>query len=485
VGGDALLRVGPLGANGAVWLAALLGALALMRRRLRPGLHGEDAAATLVGLAFAFGLAWRDSVEVKLLDLAVVGAMVAVPFVRLVGARPWTVSMSKLGAAGVLAGSYAAFGMPVLAVSDVRWCEVRRERRWVNLLAAARGVAIAVPLLAAFGAMLAAADAVFADLVADVLRIDLKAAALHLVVAGFFAWVAGGVLRGALLARPLAPFWKGLPGPPHLGVVEIGIVLGLLDLLFLSFVVVQIRYLFGGALYVGSIPGLTYAEYARRGFFELVGVAALAIPLLLVTDWLLRRENDGDERAYRVLAGGMAILLAAMMVSAVRRMLLYTGEYGLSELRVYTLALMGWLAMVLVWFTLTVLRGRRDRFAFGALAAGVAVAAALNVANTDGLVADVNLKRAAAGRFDAAYAASLSADAVPALVAGLDRLDPAHRAAIAAALARRWRPLQVHDWRTWSVAREAAVRALDHGPAELREKESGDGASRWPGCGGR
>ena len=77
-------------------------------------------------------------------------------------------------------------------------------------------------------------------------------------------------------------------------------------------------------------------------------------------------------------------------------MLLYTGEYGLSELRVYTLAFMGWLALVLAWFTLTVLRGQRRRFAFGAAAAGVVVVAALNVTNIDGAIARVNLTRAAA-----------------------------------------------------------------------------------------
>jgi Domain of unknown function (DUF4173) len=63
-----------------------------------------------------------------------------------------------------------------------------------------------------------------------------------------------------------------------LGIVEIGIVLGLLDLLFLTFVVIQVRYLFGGAGRVAATAGLTHTEYARRGFFELVTVTALALP---------------------------------------------------------------------------------------------------------------------------------------------------------------------------------------------------------------
>jgi hypothetical protein len=54
-----------------------------------------------------------------------------------------------------------------------------------------------------------------------------------------------------------------------LGPVELSIVLGLLDILFLAFVLVQFRYLFGGAELVRVSTSLTYAEYARRGFFEL------------------------------------------------------------------------------------------------------------------------------------------------------------------------------------------------------------------------
>ena len=56
--------------------------------------------------------------------------------------------------------------------------------------------------------------------------------------------------------------------PISLGIVEIGIVLGLLDLLFFCFVFVQFRYFFVGASTVEETTGLTFAVYARRGFFD-------------------------------------------------------------------------------------------------------------------------------------------------------------------------------------------------------------------------
>jgi hypothetical protein len=139
-------------------------------------------------------------------------------------------------------------------------------------------------------------------------------------------------------------------------------------------------------------------------------------------------------------------------------------------LRLYTLAFMVWLAAVLLWLVVTVLRGRRRLFARGALVAGVVLVAALNVCNPDGLIARVNLARAGAGgRFDAPYAAALSADAVPELVAGLSTLGPEDRARMIGGLSGLRERLEAADWRTWSWSRSRARQALEHGPPLLRK----------------
>ena len=178
----------------------------------------------------------------------------------------------------------------------------------------------------------------------------------------------------------------------------------LLNLLFLSFVVIQFRYFFGGATSVVLTPGLTYSEYARRGFFELVAVAALVLPLLLTAHWLLDKQKPESERAFRWLAGTQIMFLFVIMASAFQRMRLYQREYGLTEQRLYPTAFMGWLAIVFVWFVVSVLRGRRERFAFGALAAGFAVILALHALNPDDLIARVNTnRRDATVPFDGAH----------------------------------------------------------------------------------
>jgi len=241
----------------------------------------------------------------------------------------------------------------------------------------------------------------------------------------------------------------------------------LLNLLFLSFVLVQIRYFFGGAATVQATAGLTYAQYARSGFFELVWVAALVLPLLLGLHWL---QRPGDVRAQRLFswqAGVQVALLFVIMASALARMRLYQSEYGLTELRLYTTAFMGWLAVVFVWFAATVLRGRRERFAFGTAACAFGLVLALHVVNPDDMIIRANLAQAGKGRaFDAEYAASLSADAVPALTAALPSLPLTVQGTLAARLLPLWSH-NPNDWRSWSFARALAFHSVQSHRADL------------------
>ena len=254
-----------------------------------------------------------------------------------------------------------------------------------------------------------------------------------------------------------------------LGAIETGVVLGLLDLLFAAFVLVQARYLFGGAAWVTSAAGLTYAEYARRGFFELVWVAALSLPLLLCLDALLREGQPAAERVFRALAGAQVALLFVIMASGLARMRLYQREYGLTELRLYTTAFMLWLGAVFVWFAWTALRGARLRFAHGALTSAFAVLMLLHLLNPDATIVRANATHARAGRaFDAAYAADLSADAAPALASLLPALGEDARRLLARQLLERWPANEGTDWRTWNLSRARARAAMDYARAELR-----------------
>jgi hypothetical protein len=137
-------------------------------------------------------------------------------------------------------------------------------------------------------------------------------------------------------------------------------------------------------------------------------------------------------------------------------MSLYTAEFGLTELRLYTTAFMAWISVVLIFFLLTVLRGHRRYFAFCALVSGFFAIAILNALDPDALIVRTNVARLEAGKeFDAPYLASLSADAVPPLLDSLPAMNQTDRSTIQDSIGVRWSSPDT-DWRTYNIARSRA-----------------------------
>jgi hypothetical protein len=473
--GDALLRPMPWGLNLTLWTALLVAAAAGLQRRAET----EDAVVRWmpVALAVAALMSWRDSPTLKALDLAALCVILGLAVYHAGGGSVRVAGLARYCAGLLQAVFEATCGAGILVGRDIRWRELRGEGGWTrHTLAVGRGAALALPLLLLFGSLLMSADAGFDRLIGRTFNLDFPLAASHTGLALLFAWGAGGVLRALVIPSPppALPVTGGVaaelpPLPrPRLGAVEIATVLGLLDLLFLTFVVLQLPHFFGS---YGDLlaPGAeTFSAYARRGFFELCAVAGLVLPLLMTVHWLVRDGDARGERVFRITAGAMVGLVFVIILSALHRMRIYQSAYGLTELRVYTTAFMLWLTAVFAWFCWTVLRGRRERFAFGAVTAAVETIVLLHVASPDALIVRVNAARAqGAVRFDAVYAASLSGDAVPALLRRLSVLPPEGRCHVARTLLRDWRGAD-EDWRAWSLGRARAVAAVRARAAELR-----------------
>jgi hypothetical protein len=463
--GDVLLRCFPWGVNFALW-AGLLAAVIFFLGRERRQVFADGGWWLLLPIALSpLAFLWHDSPPLRALNLLALLTALSLAMLRACGGRLRVASLVQYAVGSLLAGLNAAFGMFPLLLRDREWAN---GFGWVQArksVAVLLGLALALPPLLVFGGLFMGADAVFRSLVLHFLR-DIPS---HLAIIAFLTYGVGGYLRGLLFGkeRNLGTAKRLLP--IYLGSIETGVMLGVLDLLFLVFVAVQVRYFFGGSALVQGTTGLTYAEYARRGFFELVTVAALVLPFLLFVHWLLRPDDAPGQRVFQWVSGIQIALLFVIMASAFQRMRLYQAEYGLSEQRLYPTAFMGWLAVVFVWFCLTVLRGHRERFAFGAMVAGFLLIAALHAVDPDALIARTNLARARAGRiFDARYASRLSADAVPELVAGLPSLNPADRCTLASGLVKRWSHPDNPDWRSWTFSRSQAWQAVSSNIMALR-----------------
>jgi hypothetical protein len=467
--GDMLLRATPWGLNAGLWIVALAIGIAAITQWRPIDLSGGGRWLVLPAIVFAAGLAWRDSFTLQACNfLAVIIALALVAYrgrrgqVRVAG-------FVDYAAALIVTGVNACFGVLSLVFGDIQWTAITAGReRSRQVVAVSTGLLIALPLLIVFGGLLASADAVFQSLIKNLFNWNVDQLLSHGFTIGVWSWLVAGFLRQTFLTKDSAPSSTSAASI-SLGAIEIGTALGALNLLFFVFVLVQFRYFFGGAEAIRTTIDLTYAEYARRGFFELVQVAALALPTLLLAHHLLKKDQRSGVRSFNVLAAITIGLLFIIMLSAVLRMKLYTDEFGLTELRLYTTAFMGWLALLFVWFGATVLRGQRDRFVFGALIAGFAVLIGLNALNPDALIVRTNAARLnAPNPLDAAYMSDLSADSVPALIDALPSMAQTDRCAVAARLIQRWSPPAAIDPLTWNWSRTQAWQAFTTNQAYLQ-----------------
>jgi hypothetical protein len=481
VAGDVLLRGrGGPGLNFFLLFVGLGVVVWALSRRAGLALSREALVTLGVGIAFAATLVLRASDSLRF--LAFLAAALAFALPALQAGASWLRQSSVsdqieavvgAGANGI-AGAFRLVGAALaggsgpgaLAAGSVEPREAARHPAWAVL----RGLLLAIPFLFVFGALFMSADRIFADLVTDVVDLDYEEIAGHVFLSAVLTWLACGYLTGFLTGtRPVrAPDVFG--ARPAVGIVEIGTALALVDLLFVIFVSVQFRYLFGGSGLVEVTPGLTYAEYVREGFEQLALACALVLPSLLAADWLLHPRRRRDTLFFRALGGLLLFLLVVLIASALQRVRAYQAAYGLTDSRFYGAAFLGWLTLLTVWFAATVLRGRRERFAFPVLVSGFAFVALLIAVNPDVRIARTNLERAGNVRtgtdgsgegVDARYLASLSADAVPTLLDALPDLPPEPRCVLASGLLGRWGPDGTHepDWRSWSwsVARARTV----------------------------
>jgi len=298
------------------------------------------------------------------------------------------------------------------------------QRAWKAGLPILRGVLLAVPVLAVFGGLLASADPVFSDSLSDLFSIfdvdKLPEYTMRLILILAWGYCLFGIYIHALVSsrdQRLIGLEKPLL-PPFLGFTESVIVAGSVNLLFAFFVSIQFRYFFGGQANI-HIDGYTYAEYARRGFGELVVVAFFSLLLFLGLSAIGRRQPGIQRRVFSGLGILLVLLVSVIQASAFQRLLLYEQAYGFSRLRAYTHVFMVWVGILLLAVVVLELTGRMRAFVLAALLALLGFGVTLNILNVDGFIARENISRAVAGAsLDSAYLNTLSPDAIPA-IAGL------------------------------------------------------------------
>jgi uncharacterized protein DUF4153 len=441
-----------------------------------------DAWLPAAALAVTLGAALRADPALQFIDLGLALALVGASVPAIAGYAITRSTALVLSGIGVrVMTSVAIAGAPILVAAAPTPDGTAFASGRKALAPYVRGLLIALPIVVLFVGLFAGADAVFAQVARDALHPDLELGDLptrgSLTIA--VAWLAAGLfamwasILPTVESGPIedwpAPAWVPPADLPRTAATtEAFVVLAAVDAIFALFVGLQVAYLFGGHDTL-AVAGMTYSEYARRGFFELVIVAVLAVGLVVLIDRVVGRRSRGVVGASLVLLAFTAVVL----VSALFRLRLYQDAYGWTELRFYVLTTIFFLAFALVVTAVLLLRDRIAWLGHALAMGGVAVVVALAAIGPVGFIADRNLERAlhpelvpAGGRtgIDAAYVASLGDDAIPALVAAYGKLPPADDRLVGQALQRRWDVLRDFppdgDPAAWNLGRARARAAL-------------------------
>jgi hypothetical protein len=278
-----------------------------------------------------------------------------------------------------------------------------------------RGSSMAIIAVIVFAALLSSADAGFDKLLANVFSFDIDEDTFGRLILGAFTTAFFIGAFGYMFRRlHPAPAPEAPAAVRSLGLLETTILFGAINALFAAFVILQISYLFGGAAHLIAAD-LTYAEYAREGFTQLIWVAVLSFLVIAFAERQIVQHEGVHSRRFKLLSGTLVLLVIAILVSAFSRLSLYEDAYGFTVIRLYSHALMIWLGVALAMQSLHIAKsGKRSEFALRLFTSALLFLFMMNLLSPDAFIAKRNIERyTATGKVDAQYLGSLSNDAVP------------------------------------------------------------------------
>lgn len=337
-------------------------------------------------------------------------------------------------------------------------------------------LAITAIVLIFFSAILSSADPVFDTIVSSV-RDQVFGRA---VLSGILAVI---LVFGLSVLVP-AKWQEHIPRMKILGFMETFVPALSLVLLFGLFLGVQARYLFASQD-VFQAMDITYADYVRRGFMELL-VASFFASLISYVLFLKSQALQDAAQALKLkwVNGVLLAELLLLLASAARRDWMYIDTYGLSRVRFIGAIFLFWLAcIILLLIALTLIRTVTEKHLIG----GAAILSAVVVLTLNGLNIDriVALTSPPAGeRPDIVYMSRLSADAAEGWSAAVSeafiRYEPLRAAKqltgeqkssladakIAMAVLNRQidETLRSRPWQEWNLSRRHAASAIGSSP---------------------
>jgi Domain of unknown function (DUF4173) len=445
------------GINWPIWVAAASGSLIIARyaavHRVEIPMLMLSTWATVLSVGFALTTSPPFPAFIILADAMLLGLAVIT-----IGAERWSDLSAKLLATVPFLAPIRVVGATTQEVAGApRSVSSPRSRALV------RGSLLTIPLVIVLVALLASADPIISWGTNRITSwLPDWSFPPRLIFFLFLLTLTLGA--NALGMRQLAvrlPQYPSVPGRVSIGMTEQRMILWSAAVILWLFVALQVSY------FIHPPPaalgtGVTFAEFARRGFGELSFAVTIVGAIIILLEYARPADaGDRDRAILQRLDFALLIALELILLSAFRRVLLYEDAYGFTEARVFAQAYMVVMALALAALAWEIWRGSIS-VSFGRRVAELALGAftVLVFWNFQAWIVNRNVDRVtSAEKFDASYLATLSGDATPTLIKRLPEIPRPQRDTIEMRLACRRAPAD-RRWFEWNRSEAAAADAL-------------------------
>ncbi len=324
------------------------------------------------------------------------------------------------------------------------------------------GFLIAAPLLIIFTILFSTADPVFSGYVHSIFSFSIPEVWIGKVILFFISAAVVSVTFWSLITSTHINEARveGAESAVLSRSVEIATFLGSIATLFLFFILFQLKYLFGGESNILSTD-VTYAEYARHGFWELLAVAVITL-VVLVAGEKISDYTKSLRRAFVMPAAFIVAEVFVIMISAFKRLHLYVYTYGETALRFYVASFILFLFVIFGILLYKIIRAKQESFfVYGTLLSLIGAMIVFNFINPEAFIARKNFALyEKTGKIDVGYLGTLSADAVPVILEKIDTLKAEDKNLLLQSLRSTMEKNSGRPWQSYNFSRSKAQELL-------------------------
>lgn len=247
------------------------------------------------------------------------------------------------------------------------------------------GLACAIPVLIIVVPLLMSSDYAFRGMMSDIFRNTLSTILKSAfgVAISLFVISYGFSLKTGRVAKVKQGNFTGIEN------VYIISFLSAIGMCYLLYLFSQLAYFFSA--FKGFLPSteITYAQYARKGFFEMCVIAVINLVIVFLALLISKKQNGKVCHGIKAIATFIAVFTLIIIATAISKMVLYIDAYGMTVPRLTTSAFMLFLGVVFISVILRIYITKINIIKTALIAAGCIVLV-LGTANVNAICAKYN-----------------------------------------------------------------------------------------------